>query len=93
MSDVKVERKEAVSRAEAAAWLSVLSKAFAGGGHVDLPLGPGTVRLHIPDQVRAEFEVEVEGDEVEVELEFKWSTARPDGNLPAHPEEALQGGQ
>lgn len=78
MADVKLERKEALTREEAAQWLSVLSKAFARGGDVTLPLGSGgTVELRLPNRVRAEFEVEVSGDEVEVELEFTWSTARP----------------
>lgn len=79
MSDVKLERKESVSHSEAAEWLSLLSRAFTQGGHADLPFGPGTsVSLHIPDHVRAEFEVEVEGDEVEIEVEFKWSMAHHD---------------
>jgi amphi-Trp domain-containing protein len=78
MSEVKLERKESVSHSEAAEWLSLLSRAFTQGGHVDVPFGPGTVSLHIPDRVRAEFEVEVEGDEVEIEVEFKWSTSRPE---------------
>jgi amphi-Trp domain-containing protein len=76
MADVKLERKESLSREEAAQWLLVLSKAFARGGDVTLPLGAGTVELRLPDRVRAEFEVEVSGDEVEIELEFTWSTAR-----------------
>jgi amphi-Trp domain-containing protein len=75
MSDVKLERKESVSREDAAQWLTLLSSAFAKGNHVELPFGPGSVSIHVPDWVRAEFEVEVEGDEVEVEVEFKWSTA------------------
>lgn len=75
MSDVKVELKETVSRDDAATWLSTLSKAFGGDGHVELPLGPSVVSVHVPDRVRAEIEVEVEGDEIEVEVEFKWSTA------------------
>lgn len=73
MSDVKVERKESLSRDEAAMWLSLLSKAFAAGDHAELPFGSSSVSLNIPDRVRAELEVEVEGDEVEVEVEFKWS--------------------
>lgn len=77
MSDVKVERKESLSRADAAVWLSALSKAFARGGDVTLPMGSNTVSLHLPEQVRAEFEVEVDGDEVEIEIEFKWSTGHP----------------
>ena len=75
MSDVKVERKESLSRDEAAQWLALLAKAFAAGDHADLPFGPSSVSLHIPDLMRAELEVEVEGDEVEVEIEFKWSMA------------------
>ena len=78
MSDVKVERKQSLSREDAAVWLHALSRAFAHGGEVELPMGDGgTVGLHLPEQVRAEFEVEVEGDQVEVEVEFKWST-RPE---------------
>jgi amphi-Trp domain-containing protein len=76
MSDVKVERKESVSRDEAATWLLLLSKAFITGENGEFPFGPGTVSLHIPDRVRAELEVEVEGDEVEVELEFKWTMGK-----------------
>ena len=75
MADVKLERKESLSREEAAQWLSVLSKAFARGGEVTLPVGVATVELHLPDRVRAEFEVKVDGDEVEIELEFTWSTS------------------
>jgi amphi-Trp domain-containing protein len=77
MADVKLERKESVSRDEAAIWLSQLSKAFTKGEDAELPFGPGTVSLQIPDQIRAELEVEVDGDEVEVEVEFKWSLAEP----------------
>jgi amphi-Trp domain-containing protein len=76
MSDVKIEHKVAVSRDEAAAWLSVLSKAFAADGHVELTLGPSEVKIHVPDRLQAELEVEVEGDDVEIELEFTWSRAQ-----------------
>jgi amphi-Trp domain-containing protein len=73
MSDVKVERKESLSRDEAAQLLALLSRAFTTGDHAELPFGPSSVSLHIPDRVHAELEVAVEGDEVEVEVEFKWS--------------------
>jgi amphi-Trp domain-containing protein len=75
MSDVKVERKESLSREEAAQWLVLLAKAFTGEDHADLPFGSSSVSLHIPERVRAELEVEVDGDEVEIEVEFKWSMA------------------
>ena len=76
MADVSFERKRALSRQEAAVWLSALSKGFSEGDEVELPVGGGgVVTLRLPEQVRAEFEVEVSGDEVEVELEFTWSLA------------------
>jgi len=87
VSDVKVERKESVSREDAARWLELVARAFAEGSDVELPFGAGEVSLRVPDQVRAEFEVEVDGTEVEIELEFKWSTARPGA---AHGQDAKQ---
>jgi amphi-Trp domain-containing protein len=89
MSDVKLERKEVVSREDAAEWLTLLSKAFAKGNHVELPFGPGSLSLHVPGRVRAEFEVEVEGDQIEIELEFKWSTTEL-GGAPQDAETAPQ---
>jgi amphi-Trp domain-containing protein len=74
VADVEFERKQSLSRREAAVWLSVLSKGFADGDEVKLPVGGGgTVTLRLPDEVLAEFEVSVSSDEVEVELEFTWS--------------------
>ena len=78
MADVSFERERALSRHEAAVWLSALSHGFAHGDEVKLPVGAGgTVTLRLPDKVHAEFEVDVSGDEVEVELEFKWSLTAP----------------
>jgi amphi-Trp domain-containing protein len=78
MADVKVERKESISREDAAKWLSQLAHAFADGHHCELPFAPVTLTVDIPDRVRAELEVEVEGNEVEVEIEFKWQIAEPE---------------
>jgi amphi-Trp domain-containing protein len=78
VADVRFERKQALPRAEAAVWLTALSRGFSHGGEVELPVGGGgTVVLKLPDEVRAEFEVEVDGDEVEVELEFTWKLRAP----------------
>src|SRR5215510_2978736 len=89
MADVKVERKESISRADAVRWLSQLSNAFANGRDAELPFAPGTVSIDIPDRVRAELEVEVDGNEVEVEIEFKWRIAEP-GRTGQPPEAARQ---
>jgi len=72
MSDVKMEYEQAISRNEAAAWLSQLALAFSGDHDAEIPFGPGTVKLHVPGSVRAQLEVEVGDDEVEIEIEFTW---------------------
>lgn len=76
MSDMKVEVKESLTRQQVADRLSALARALAEGGAVDVELGDAKVTLHVPDDVRSEFEVEVDGDTLELELELKWSTAR-----------------
>jgi amphi-Trp domain-containing protein len=76
MSDVKVERKVVMTRAEVAQWIADVGKALSGDGTVSIHLADSTVDLKVPDHVRFEAEVEVDGDEVELELELKWSTAR-----------------
>ena len=90
MTDVRVERSETLTRAEAAVWLRALSTALAKGGDVSLPVGGVTVEVHVPEKVRAEFEIEVSGDQVEIELEFSWRTTAvpemPDPGEPAEPE-------
>jgi amphi-Trp domain-containing protein len=88
MADVSFERTKAVSREEAAEWLSALARGFTHGGEVVLPVGGGgTVTLRLPEQVQAEFEVEVTADEVEVELEFTWSLGHPPEPPAAGPPE------
>jgi amphi-Trp domain-containing protein len=82
MSDVKVERKAPMSRAEAAAWLEEVGKALSGEGTVSIRLADTTVDVKVPDQIRVEAEIEVDGDEIELEIELKWSTARPVAKAP-----------
>lgn len=73
MSDLEFERKQHLTRAEAAAWLRTLADAFAKGGHASLPIGPGTVNVELPEHLDAEMEVELDGDEMQIEIEFTWS--------------------
>jgi len=77
MSDVKVEHKVVMTRAEVAQWFAELAKTLRGDGTAELRLADSTVELKVPDRIRWEAEVEVDGDEVELELELKWSTSRP----------------
>ena len=76
MSDVKVEHKVTLTRAEVAKWIADVGVALSGEGTASLVLAESTVELKIPDHVRFEAELEVDGDEVELEIELKWSTAR-----------------
>jgi amphi-Trp domain-containing protein len=77
MSDVKVEHKSGMTRAEVAEWIADVGKALSGEGTVSLRLADTTVDVKVPEHVRVEAELEVDGDEVELEIELKWSTARP----------------
>jgi amphi-Trp domain-containing protein len=80
---VKVEFEQTISRDEVAAWLSHLASAFAGDHDAEVPFGPGTVKLHVPESVRTELEVEVEDDEVEIEIEFTWPLSQRNGERRA----------
>ncbi|MGW6687060.1 amphi-Trp domain-containing protein [Streptomyces sp. NPDC054961] len=76
MKDLTFEQKSSLSRLEAADRLSALAEALRHGGNAELDLGPGTLTLRIPDELRTEIEVEVGDGEIELEIEFKWRTAR-----------------
>jgi len=58
MSDVKIEHKVAMNRAEAAQWLADVAKELSGSGTVSIRLAESTVELKVPDAIR--FEVELE---------------------------------
>jgi amphi-Trp domain-containing protein len=73
VSDLEIERKESMSRQEAAKRLLVIAEELAGGDEVELDLGGTSLSLRVADDVRVELEVEVDGEEFELELELKWS--------------------
>ncbi|MFC5215191.1 amphi-Trp domain-containing protein [Streptomyces coerulescens] len=75
MKDLKFEQKRSLTRQEAADQLTALADALREGGDAEVELGPGTLSLRIPDDLRGEMEVEIGGGEVELEIEFKWPTA------------------
>ncbi|WP_405719934.1 amphi-Trp domain-containing protein [Streptomyces sp. NBC_01537] len=75
MKDLKFEQKSSLSRIEAADRLTALAAALREGGDAELELGPGTLSLRIPDNLRSEIEVEVGNGQIELEIEFKWPTA------------------
>jgi len=84
MSDVQVEHRVVMTRAEVAQRIADVGKALNGDGTVSIRLADGTAETKVPDHVRFEAEVEIDGDEVDLELELKWSTARR-STAPARP--------
>ncbi|MEY9968302.1 amphi-Trp domain-containing protein [Streptacidiphilus sp. MAP12-16] len=82
MKDLKFEQKDSLSRLEAADRLSALADALRHGGNAELDLGPGTVSLRIPEELRSEIEIEVGNGQIELEIELKWPTGHVDA--PPH---------
>ena len=76
MKDLKFEQKGSLSRIEAADRLSALADALRHGGNAELDLGPGTLSLRIPEELRSEIEIEVGNGQIELEIELKWATGQ-----------------
>lgn len=77
MKDLKFEQKSSLSRLEAADQLTALAAALREGGDAELELGPGTLSVRVPEDLRSEIEVEIGDGEIELEIELKWPTATP----------------
>jgi amphi-Trp domain-containing protein len=69
---LKVERKETLSREDAAARLRAIADGLARHNDVELELEGTRVRLDVADQVQLEVEVEVGEQETELEIELTW---------------------
>lgn len=84
MAEFKFEKKEVLSRKEAAGLLSAIAKALGSDGSFELEREGEKVSLEVADEVRLEFEVEIEDDETELEIELKWATTpiRPEPPKP-----------
>ena len=85
MSSMEVKRRSSLTRQEAADCLAALAIALVHGGQAQVNLGGTTVRLHVPEEVRTDFEVEIDGEELELDIELRWSTA-----LVARPPEVAE---
>lgn len=72
--EFKFEKKEVLSRKEAAGWLSAIAKALGSDGSFELERGGEKLSLYVADEVRLELEVEIKDDETELEIELKWPT-------------------
>jgi amphi-Trp domain-containing protein len=72
MDIFEVERKERVSREEAAARLRDLADMLARHNDVEFERGGMRFTVHVPDEVQLKVELEIESDERELEIELTW---------------------
>jgi amphi-Trp domain-containing protein len=82
--EFKFEKKEVLSRKEAASWLSAIAKALGSDGSFELEREGEKLSLYVADDVKLELEVEIKDDETELEIELKWPTTptRPETPKP-----------
>ena len=70
----RAEKKQTLTRQEAAAWLVAIAEALtAGAGEIDL--AGERISLPVADQLRAEIEIKTSPGESKLEIELAWSTA------------------
>jgi amphi-Trp domain-containing protein len=74
MPKLKFEKKETLSRKDAAARLKEIAQALGAGGEFELNRGGETLEFDVPNEVSFELEIEIEDDETELEVEIKWSS-------------------
>lgn len=86
MSDVELKTEREMTRHEAAERLRSIAAALDSGDRAEIAVDGATVKVRVPDRVRAELELEVDGDEVELEIELTWSiSGGPGPGEPAAP--------
>src|ERR1700740_3440591 len=74
MPKLKFEKKESLSRKEAAARLREIAQALGAGGEFELKRGGGKLTFDVPNEVTFELKIEIEDGETELEVEIKWSS-------------------
>ncbi|MBS1679639.1 MAG: amphi-Trp domain-containing protein [Actinobacteria bacterium] len=73
MSNFEVEKREIISRDEAATRLRRIANLLSGSGEeVNFERGEMKFKLSIPDEVQWKVELELDDDENELEIELKW---------------------
>jgi amphi-Trp domain-containing protein len=72
MDIFEVERKERVSREQAAARLRELADMLARHNDVEFERGGMRFTVHVPDEVELKVELEIDSEERELEIELSW---------------------
>ena len=72
MDILEIEKKETMSREEAAARLRAFADKLARNNDIEFERGDTHMRVHVPDQIQVKVELELETDERELEIELTW---------------------
>ncbi|MFN4002159.1 amphi-Trp domain-containing protein [Microcella sp.] len=72
MDIVKIEKKQTLSREEAAHQLRAIADELASGNGILMERDGLRVTVTLPDEVTMEVEVEIEHDEREFEITLSW---------------------
>jgi amphi-Trp domain-containing protein len=73
MGNFEVERRETLSRDEAATRLRRIANLLSGSGEeVNFDRGEMKFKVAIPDRIEWKVELEVDDEESELEIELKW---------------------
>ncbi|WP_439565824.1 amphi-Trp domain-containing protein [Microcella sp.] len=72
MDIVKIEKKQVLSREEAAQQLRAIADELASGNGILMERDGLKVTVKVPDEVTMEVEVEIERDEREFEITLSW---------------------
>ena len=75
MTKMKFEKKERLTRKEAAARLSAIAESLSSDGDLDMARDGESIRMSTASHVRFEFGVEIDGEESEIEIELKWQNS------------------
>ena len=74
MPKLKFEKKESLSRKEAAGRLREIAQALGAGEEFELEREGEKLTFNVSNEVTFELEIEIEDGETELELEIKWSS-------------------
>src|SRR5512143_625647 len=72
MDIVEIEKKETMSREEAAARLRAFADTLARNNDIEFERGGMQIKVHVPDEIHVKVELELETDKRELEIELTW---------------------
>jgi amphi-Trp domain-containing protein len=72
MDILEIERKETMTREEAAARLRAFADTLARNNDIEFDRGGIHMKVHVPDEIQVKVELEIESDENELEIELSW---------------------